>query len=93
MDITAGEVIYLQRGSSSMVMDGETDIRASRVKLDELTKRPVFVVDLEPVPEPPLMSIQAYQAALVNDTLPLSINQKQPIHNFKRFKEKREGKL
>lgn len=63
VDIAAVEAIYLQAGSSSMVMDGETDIRASRVKLDGFTKRPVFVADLEPVPEPPLMSIQAYQAA------------------------------
>ncbi|MGM1019191.1 MAG: phage baseplate assembly protein V [Bacillota bacterium] len=63
LDITANEAIYLQAGSSSMVIDGETDIRSSRVKLDGIIKRPVFVADLEPVPEPPLMSIKAYQAA------------------------------
>ncbi len=63
LDITAHEAIYLQAGSSSMVIDGETDIRSSRVKLDGIIKRPVFVADLEPVPEPPLMSIKAYQAA------------------------------
>ncbi|MEK4429117.1 contractile injection system protein, VgrG/Pvc8 family [Paenibacillus sp. FSL M7-0802] len=63
LDITANEAIYLQAGSSSMVIDGETDIRSSQVKLDGIIKRPVFVADLEPVPEPPLMSIKAYQAA------------------------------
>ncbi|WP_025721243.1 phage baseplate assembly protein V [Paenibacillus sp. 1-18] len=63
LDITANEAIYLQAGSSSVVIDGETDIRSSRVKLDGIIKRPVFVADLEPVPEPPLMSIKAYQAA------------------------------
>ncbi|WP_179031705.1 hypothetical protein [Paenibacillus kribbensis] len=41
--LTYGEAIYLQADSNSMVMDGETDIRASRVKLDGLTKRPVFI--------------------------------------------------
>ncbi|AUS25277.1 phage baseplate assembly protein V [Paenibacillus polymyxa] len=63
VDIASNEAIYLQAGSSSMVIDGETDIRSSRVKLDGIIKRPVFVADLEPVPEPPLMSIKAYQAA------------------------------
>lgn len=46
-----------------MVLDGETDTKAPVIYQEGTVKAPVFVADLPPVPEPPLMSIKAYQAA------------------------------
>lgn len=46
-----------------MVLDGETDTKAPVIYQEGTVKAPVFVADLPPVPEPPLMSIKAYEAA------------------------------
>ncbi|MEE4568431.1 adhesin, partial [Paenibacillus polymyxa] len=59
----AGTALYLKGGASSMVLDGETDTKAPVIYQEGTVKAPVFVADLPPVPEPPLMSIKAYQAA------------------------------
>lgn len=46
-----------------MVLDGETDTKAPVIYQEGTVKAPVFVADLPPVPEPPLMSIKAFEAA------------------------------
>ncbi|MEQ7052843.1 EndoU domain-containing protein [Paenibacillaceae sp. P-4] len=63
LSLTAGSALYLTGGSSSMVLDGETDIKAPVVDQEGTVKAPVFVMDLPPVPEPPLMNIKDYEAA------------------------------
>ncbi|MEE4570764.1 polymorphic toxin type 28 domain-containing protein [Paenibacillus polymyxa] len=63
LNIQAAEAIYFKAGSSSLVLDGETDIRSAKVKLEGTVKRPVFVADLAPIWEPPLMSVKAYAEA------------------------------
>ncbi|WP_025719948.1 phage baseplate assembly protein V [Paenibacillus polymyxa] len=63
LNIQAVEAIYFKAGSSSLVLDGETDIRSAKVQLEGTVKRPVFVADLAPVWEPPLMSMKAYAEA------------------------------
>ncbi|MGV6935548.1 hypothetical protein ACWA2B_08515 [Paenibacillus sp. CMM36] len=63
LDIQAAEAIYFKAGSSSLVLDGETDIRSAKVQLEGTVKRPVFVADLAPIWEPPLMSVKAYAEA------------------------------
>ncbi|MDQ0049237.1 hypothetical protein J2T18_003538 [Paenibacillus polymyxa] len=63
LNIQAAEAIYFKAGSSSLVLDGETDIRSAKVQLEGTVKRPVFVVDLAPIWEPPLMSVKAYAEA------------------------------
>ncbi|MEK3789011.1 hypothetical protein [Paenibacillus sp. FSL K6-1230] len=59
VQVDAGSAIYLHAGGSSLVLDGETDLRSAQVKLEGTVKRPVFVADLEPIwdrllPEPRL---------------------------------------
>lgn len=54
VQVDAGSAIYLHAGGSSLVLDGETDLRSAQVKLEGTVKRPVFVADLEPVWEPPI---------------------------------------
>ncbi|WP_042209070.1 contractile injection system protein, VgrG/Pvc8 family, partial [Paenibacillus durus] len=63
LSLEAGTALYLKGGASSMVLDGETDFKAPVIQQEGTVKAPVFVADLPPIPEPPLMSIQAYQAA------------------------------
>ncbi|MEK4058468.1 MULTISPECIES: contractile injection system protein, VgrG/Pvc8 family [Paenibacillus] len=63
LSLQAGTALYLKGGASSMILDGETDIQAPVIDQEGTVKAPVFVADLPPVPEPPLMSIQAYEAA------------------------------
>lgn len=71
LNIQAAEAIYFKAGSSSLVLDGETDIRSAKVQLEGTVKGSVFVADLAPIWEPPLMSMKAYaeaQAAKVQQT-------------------------
>ncbi|WGU92301.1 contractile injection system protein, VgrG/Pvc8 family [Paenibacillus dendritiformis] len=63
LSLTAGSAMYLTGGASSMVLDGETDIKAPVVDQEGSVKAPVFVMDLPPVPEPPLMNVKDYEAA------------------------------
>ncbi|WP_431087555.1 contractile injection system protein, VgrG/Pvc8 family [Paenibacillus sp. 8b26] len=63
LSLEAGTALYLKGGASSMVLDGETDIKAPMIDQEGTVKAPVFVADLPPVPEPPLMNIKAYEAA------------------------------
>jgi hypothetical protein len=63
LSLKAGSSLYLRGGASSMVLDGETDIKAPVVDQEGTVKAPVFVMDLPPVPEPPLMNIKDYEAA------------------------------
>ncbi|MEB9895677.1 contractile injection system protein, VgrG/Pvc8 family [Bacillus cereus] len=63
LGIQAQEGIFLQCNQSSIVLDGEADIYAPALNLAGLVKSPVFVADLEPVPEPPLMSIDAFNGS------------------------------
>ncbi|WP_348620299.1 restriction endonuclease fold toxin [Paenibacillus polymyxa] len=65
LSLEAGTALYLKGGASSMVLDGETDTKAPVIYQEGTVKAPVFVADLPPVPEPPLMSIKAYEAAQV----------------------------
>ncbi|RRJ65498.1 hypothetical protein EHV15_23200 [Paenibacillus oralis] len=51
----AGEAIYMRCGSSSIILDGEADIRGERLRVEGLKKSPVFVEDLPPVPEAPFV--------------------------------------
>ncbi|MED0681371.1 hypothetical protein P4S83_18405 [Aneurinibacillus thermoaerophilus] len=43
LDIKAREAIYFLCGSSSIVMDGVTDIKGSSMKMEGLVKKPVFM--------------------------------------------------
>ncbi|WP_149093792.1 deaminase domain-containing protein [Paenibacillus terrae] len=63
LSLEAGTALYLKGGESSMVLDGETDTKAPVIYQEGTVKAPVFVADLPPVPEPPLMSIKAYEVA------------------------------
>ncbi|MFK4305263.1 phage baseplate assembly protein gpV, partial [Paenibacillus sp. RC254] len=63
LSLEAGTALHLKGGESSMVLDGETDTKAPVIYQEGTVKAPVFVADLPPVPEPPLMSIKAYEAA------------------------------
>ncbi|MFK4474793.1 phage baseplate assembly protein gpV [Paenibacillus sp. RC73] len=63
LSLEAGTALYLKGGESSMVLDGETDTKAPVIYQEGTVKAPVFVADLPPVSEPPLMSIKAYEAA------------------------------
>ncbi|MEK5377542.1 phage baseplate assembly protein V [Paenibacillus sp. FSL P2-0173] len=63
LNIQAAEAIYFKAGSSSLVLDGETDIRSAKVQLEGTVKGSVFVADLAPIWEPPLMSMKAYAEA------------------------------
>ncbi|WP_336078141.1 contractile injection system protein, VgrG/Pvc8 family [Paenibacillus sp. 203] len=63
LSLEAGTALFLKGGASSMVLDGETDTKAPVIYQEGTVKAPVFVADLPPVPEPPLMSIKAYEAA------------------------------
>ncbi|WII35297.1 contractile injection system protein, VgrG/Pvc8 family [Paenibacillus thiaminolyticus] len=63
LSLTAGSALYLTGGASCMVLDGETDIKAPVVNQEGTVKAPVFVMDLPPVPEPPLMNVKDYEAA------------------------------
>ncbi|WP_146259605.1 hypothetical protein [Paenibacillus dendritiformis] len=62
-NMEAGEAIYLRGGESSLVLDGESDLRSGLLTQEGSVKAPVHVTDLEPVPEPPLMTVEAYTAA------------------------------
>ncbi|MFL1676370.1 hypothetical protein ABEV00_00590 [Paenibacillus thiaminolyticus] len=62
-NMEAGEAIYLRGGESSLVLDGESDLRSGLLTQEGSVKAPVHVTDLEPVPEPPLMTVETYTAA------------------------------
>ncbi|WP_046216525.1 contractile injection system protein, VgrG/Pvc8 family, partial [Paenibacillus wulumuqiensis] len=62
LSLEAARAIHLKGGQSSMIVDGDTDIHSPTIHQVGTVKAPVYVADLAPVPEPPLMSIQAYQA-------------------------------
>ncbi|WP_052723797.1 contractile injection system protein, VgrG/Pvc8 family [Paenibacillus wulumuqiensis] len=51
--IQAGEGIFLLSGTSSVIMNGDTDILGETIYLDGLIKAPVSIEDLEPQPEAP----------------------------------------
>ncbi|AOK89382.1 deaminase domain-containing protein [Paenibacillus polymyxa] len=70
LSMQAGESIYMQAARSSLILDGETDFRSSQVNLDGIIKRPVYVADLAPVPEPPLMTVQAYNEMKASQSKP-----------------------
>ncbi|AUO06248.1 hypothetical protein C0638_06715 [Paenibacillus sp. lzh-N1] len=63
LSLEAGTALYLKGGASTMVLDGEMDTKAPVINQEGTVKAPVFVADLPPVPEPPLMNIKAYEAA------------------------------
>ncbi|GIP58610.1 hypothetical protein J15TS10_24240 [Paenibacillus woosongensis] len=63
LSLQAGTALYLKGGASSMVLDGETDLKAPVIEQEGTIKAPVFVTDLPPVPEPELISVQEYEAA------------------------------
>ncbi|WP_235332206.1 contractile injection system protein, VgrG/Pvc8 family [Paenibacillus terrae] len=63
LSLEAGTALHLKGGASSMVLDGETDTKSPVIYQEGTVKAPVFVADLPPVPEPPLMSIKAYEDA------------------------------
>ncbi|BFH71439.1 hypothetical protein J27TS7_32090 [Paenibacillus dendritiformis] len=48
LDIRGKEAVYLLSGSSSIVLDGDTDIKGARLRIEGLTKAPVQV-NTEPV--------------------------------------------
>ncbi|MGZ0042445.1 nucleic acid/nucleotide deaminase domain-containing protein [Paenibacillus ottowii] len=72
LSMQAGDSIYMQASRSSLILDGEADLRSSLVKLDGIIKRPVYVADLAPVPEPPLMTVQAYNEVKASQSKPAS---------------------
>ncbi|WP_019635402.1 restriction endonuclease fold toxin [Paenibacillus fonticola] len=63
LSLKAGTALYLKGGASSMVLDGETDLKAPVVKQEGTVKAPVIVTDLPPVWEPEIVSVQAYEAS------------------------------
>jgi len=62
LSLEAGEAIRLKGGQSSMIVDGDTDLHAPTIHEVGTVKAPVYVADLAPVPEPPLMTVEVYQA-------------------------------
>ncbi|WP_438347724.1 DNA/RNA non-specific endonuclease [Paenibacillus sp. FA6] len=56
LTIEAQKGLYLLCGESSIVMDGNSDIQATEVKLEGQTKCAVYVEDMEPEPEAPFVS-------------------------------------
>ncbi|ANF97578.1 hypothetical protein [Paenibacillus bovis] len=60
--VEAREAIRLKSGQSSMIIDGDTDLHAPTIHEVGTIKALVVVADLTPVPEPPLMTIEAYKA-------------------------------
>ncbi|ANF97582.1 contractile injection system protein, VgrG/Pvc8 family [Paenibacillus bovis] len=62
LSLEAGEAIRLKGSQSSMIVDGDTDLHAPTIHEVGTVKAPVVVADLAPVPEPPLMTVEAYQS-------------------------------
>ncbi|GIO84678.1 hypothetical protein J25TS5_16100 [Paenibacillus faecis] len=60
--VNAGEGIYVHCKSSSMILDGETDIKAGSLQVEGLKKSPVYIEDLPPVPEVPFVDEVASEA-------------------------------
>lgn len=60
--VNAGEGIYVHCQSSSMILDGETDIKAGSLQVEGLKKSPVYIEDLPPVPEVPFVDEVASEA-------------------------------
>ncbi|WP_270169007.1 YwqJ-related putative deaminase [Paenibacillus sp. SYP-B4298] len=63
MKLEASEAVYLRGGASSVVLDGESDVRTPLLKQEGRTKKPVTVKPLPRVYEPPLMPMADYEAA------------------------------
>ncbi|WP_246021340.1 polymorphic toxin type 43 domain-containing protein [Paenibacillus lentus] len=63
LSLKAETALYLKGGASSMVLDGETDLKAPVIEQEGTVKAPVFVTDLPPVWEPEIVSVEAYEAS------------------------------
>ncbi|CAI6065026.1 hypothetical protein PAECIP112173_01945 [Paenibacillus sp. JJ-100] len=57
------EAIWLMGGGSSFILDGQADVRAAQIQQEGSNKAPVYVADLPPEPEPPLIPLEQYEAA------------------------------
>ncbi|WP_175460701.1 contractile injection system protein, VgrG/Pvc8 family [Paenibacillus sp. cl6col] len=62
VSMKAGHSLYLRGGESSLILDGESDIRSDLLHQEGTVRSPVHVTPLTPVPEPPLMTVEAYEA-------------------------------
>jgi phage baseplate assembly protein gpV len=62
VSMRAGQSLYLRGGESSLILDGESDMRSDLLHQEGTVKSPVHVTPLTPVPEPPLMTVEAYEA-------------------------------
>ncbi|WP_185929562.1 contractile injection system protein, VgrG/Pvc8 family [Paenibacillus popilliae] len=62
VSMKAGQSLYLRGGESSLILDGESDMRSDLLHQEGTVKSPVHVTPLTPVPEPPLMTVEAYEA-------------------------------
>ncbi|MEK5029645.1 zincin-like metallopeptidase toxin domain-containing protein [Paenibacillus sp. FSL M7-1046] len=56
IEIEAKEILFLQCGDSSLVLDGMSDLRGSSLTMNGIIKLPVQVEDLEPQYEAPFVS-------------------------------------
>ncbi|MEK5236161.1 phage baseplate assembly protein V [Paenibacillus sp. FSL L8-0470] len=56
IEIEAKEILFLQCGDSSLVLDGMSDLRGSSLTMNGIIKMPVQVEDLEPQYEAPFVS-------------------------------------
>ncbi|WP_342481511.1 hypothetical protein NST07_10635 [Paenibacillus sp. FSL L8-0340] len=56
IEIEAKEILFLQCGDSSLVLDGMSDLRGSSLTMKGIIKLPVQVEDLEPQYEAPFVS-------------------------------------
>ncbi|WP_052091976.1 AHH domain-containing protein [Paenibacillus sp. FSL H7-0357] len=56
IEIEAKEILFLQSGDSSLVLDGMSDLRGSSLTMNGIIKLPVQVEDLEPQYEAPFVS-------------------------------------
>ncbi|WP_342481496.1 phage baseplate assembly protein V [Paenibacillus sp. FSL L8-0340] len=56
IEIEAKEILFLQCGDSSLVLDGMSDLRGSSLTMNGIKKMPVQVEDLEPQYEAPFVS-------------------------------------
>jgi len=68
VSMRAGQSLYLRGGESSLILDGESDMRSDLLHQEGTVKSPVHVTPLTPVPEPPLMTVEAYEAGLAAKT-------------------------
>ncbi|WP_268625613.1 contractile injection system protein, VgrG/Pvc8 family [Paenibacillus alvei] len=62
VSMKAGHSLYLRGGESSLILDGDSDIRSDLLHQEGTARSPVHVTPLIPVPEPPLMTVEVYEA-------------------------------